>query len=350
MKYSAGFRSLLDIFGLLALTFFLEAGSFESFVTKFYIVYFFVNLLFSACTTDFLGGKKESFMGEVLIISYIALLIFIFLFLSFDYYWFYLVAIFSCLEAYAFVYSEVNKNHLYLVINNILRTLALILILAFGFTQKLDLLNVINIFFYRDLCLLISCFWFVPFLYKSLKAVKLKNIFTKMQFIYMVVANGSDHATRIIVSIFFGPFLLPSLEYAMRFPRLIQMGFLLILRHRLFDYSSEKEFSFYQVFKLHLLMLMVSISIIFLEIFFSLPAIFFILISSLQATIAVYWYTFALKLRKFYELVIVQFISFIGLLMIIFLYENVFYGVASQTGIIFIASLFWLLRIKPNAH
>lgn len=339
MKFGAAYRSLFETATILVLTRILSVNSFASLMDSYYPIYFVANVFFSASTVDFAGGQRQTALTKTLFIP-AASAILIFWLLSGDTFrsLFFLVAGLTALESVAFVLCEsLNKRRalLLMLVPRALLAVFCSLILVLGIDLSLE--DAIRAMFARDIVAVligISVLWFLrsEFLFKiGILRARISEI------VYLLVSNSNDFVLRVVLTYLIGPGFLKGFEYALRLPRIAQVGLMLALRHRLFALEGVSETSD----KVLLLQsgsgLAATLVFAAYQCGFSVVPLM-VIVTSMLVTTAVPWYTHELRRRNFLFLTVAQVVCFGATVVSAIEFEDAYVSTFSMALILFLFS------------
>jgi hypothetical protein len=313
VRFSAAYRSLLEALTVLLLTRIINDNDFASLIAEFYPIYFVANLLFSSSTVDFAGGQRKTDLTLVLLALLVPLLLIFAMFqdVAFQSLFFVLAGL-TAAESIAFVFSESIINRTLLLLLLAPRViLASSVFVLFVMSAELSLDAAISMLIVRDLALVLIGTTILV-MYRGELSYKVSFLNVKLaKVVYLVIANSHDLVLRIVVNNLIGPVFLKEFEYALRLPKIAQVGLMLALRHRIFAIESEQS----AVNSSRVLLVQFVSALSSTVVFFAyqtgyVVAPFMIICSALLATSAVPWYTVKLHDLEFVQLTIAQLISF----------------------------------------
>ena len=311
MKFAAAYRSLFETLTALLLTLVLNNTDFAFIMTRLYPIYFVANIIFSASTVDFSGGKRRlNLTCACLFLITPCLCFFLFSQNEILFSIFFLLAAISAVESIMFVFCEVQKKYAILIFLLLPRIILVIFLtlaqLEYG---EIPVSYLIKMFLFRDVAIgllgfiLVYRFWRdIAFPYKLI-SIKLDELF------YLFISSSYDFILRICVGTLVSPAFLKTFEYALRFPRIAQTGLLLLLRNRIFedasDFSASSSTPLWKI-------LSIPISALFLIFYHAglISNIYMIIVTAYLSTNAVPWYISQIRSRAFVTLIISQFFSF----------------------------------------
>lgn len=311
MKFSAAYRSIIETITVIILTGILNDEAFASFMSGIYPIYFVANLLFSSSTVDFAGGQRQAQLSSVLLIIALPMVLLFAIVQSENFRSiYYLIAGLTAIESVAFVACESTAKRTALLIMLAPRAMfATGIGMFFMLGSNLSLEATIQILFVRDLALVLIGAT-VLFLLRREFSFRIGHFGLKMgEVTYLLISNANDFVLRVAISKLLGPAFLKEFEYALRLPKIAQVGLMLILRHQIFIQEVVLVRSL-RMLQLHFAAAACSAVIFFNYLVGFFTPLSLIAASALLATSAVPWYAKMLRGRKFAILTTAQILSF----------------------------------------
>lgn len=339
MIYSAAYKSLIDTVLILILTNILDDQVFSKFIAEYYPVYFIANLLFSSATTDLAGGRQEIPL-TIFLLTFAAPCILVWCVMQHDglIFLFYLTASLTALDSVAFVICESIVHKLYLIFMLIPRVFMLIVVIAmFIRNDSVTLESLLEIFIIRDFAMVIVALILLTSLRKEVvfKISTTENDVSKVT--YLFLSNAHDFLLRMLVNMIMGPSYLKTFEYALRLPRVAQVGLMFFMRHRIFTSANEVEHAKKtKMNTMYPIVIMLAITCLFGYIYEFFKSPFLVIVSAFFATSAVPWYTEMLNKRKFLYLSIVQTITFCVTILTVSILNDAYLSICCMTFTLFV--------------
>lgn len=349
-KYGAAFRGLLDATAFLILARLLDDSAFATLMAAIYPIYFICNLLFSSSTVDLAGGMVKFSVTSALIIPSI---FFVILFVSIkhgsDIFSLYLViAGLSATESIAFVICETKTkaNMIYLLL--IPRVLFVSsLLLSYGFSKQYQLDDAVGMLFGRDVLLLVFGICVLVIMRGGLSFGLSMTTNRISEVAYLIIANAHDFLLRITFDWLFGSTYMKAFEYALRLPKIAQIGVMYYLRHWIFS-SESKDNKSRKMLWIHFISSIFAIVIIALYNANWNITPFIIVGSAIVASSAVPWYINSLRERNFILLVFVQIFSFFIAILAAILFTDPYISTFYMVLVLFIFSLIDRIKAKNS--
>lgn len=313
MRFAAAYRSIIEALTILFLTRILHDNDFASLMATFYPIYFVTNLLFSSSTVDFAGGQKKTDLTLMLLALSVPLVLVFAIFQDVVLQsLFFVLGGLTAAESIAFVFCESNTNRALLLLLLAPRFIfAASVFVLFVLGAELSLDATVKMLIVRDLALVLIGMT-VLFTYRRQLFFKVSILNVKISKVtYLVIANSHDFVLRIVINNMLGAIFLKEFEYALRLPKIAQVGLMLALRHRIFalapEVSAENSI---RILRVQFVSALSSTLVFFAYQAGFAVAPLMIISSALLASSAVPWYTVKLHDRDFFYLTIVQLISF----------------------------------------
>ncbi len=339
MKFCAAYRSVLETISILFLTLTLDDHSFAALITDFYPIYFIANLVFSSSTVDFAGGNRQpQLTTAILILALPAALPFAMIQDRSFHSFYFILAGLTALESVVFVFCESSYKSIILVLLLIPRALfALCIVLIFVVGEQLSLEATIWILFARDLTLVLIGAIVLFVLRRELIFRVGSHALKVDEIIYLLTSNCQDFVLRIVVNHMLGAAFVKEFEYALRLPRVAQVGLMLAFRYKIFTNTVPSNDQGLTL-RLHVFAAICSLAIIFANLVEFSTDTSLILVCAILATTAVPWYTEKLRGRKFFILTFAQLLSFAATLVAATAFSDAYISVVSMTLVLFIFS------------
>lgn len=339
MIYSAAYRSLIDTILILILTIILDDQVFSKFIAEYYPIYFIANLLFSSATTDLAGGRREIPL-TIFLLTFASPCILIWCVVQHEglILLFYLTASLTAIDSVAFVICESIAHKINLIYTLIPRLFMLTVVIAmFIRNDSITLESLLEMFIIRDFIMVIIGLILLTSLRKEVivKIGVIGNDASKVA--YLFLSNAHDFLLRILINIIMGPVYLKTFEYALRLPRVAQVGLMFLVRHRIFTASNEvthKKKT--KMNAMYLIVMLCAVTCLYGYIYEYFKSPYLVIASALLATSAVPWYTEMLNKRKFLYLSIVQAVTFCITILSVSILNDAYLSICCMTFTLFI--------------
>ncbi len=344
MKYCAGYRGVLETITILALTVVMSDADFATFIAGFYPIYFVAMIVFSAATVDLAGGKRAFNIAiPVGCAMTVVGLLFGFMQSTVASGAFYIIAAASSIESLAFVYCEATNRRLALIGMLLVKLvvalgLSVSVLLSANFTLDIALYS----FIARDLCAIACACVAIGMFHEDIAKCTPSARPALPEMLYLVVSNAQEFALRIILNGAIGGRFIKDLEYALRLPRIIQIGLLLGLRHTIF--AESPAFVDVRLLRVaHCVIGGLSLVCVCIANFDEVRPPMLVATSALLSACAVPWYINGLRERKFLSLVSAQLFAFFVTIGVAIFSDDPYLSAMSAAFALFVFSAKWVI-------